>query len=84
MVKRVYRWKWTAAIDPLSLPLLQGLAKALGFTVKRHGGFHGDPSPPAMLDALAAAYRADSGPVIDAMRAIGVIAAETTQEGSRD
>ena len=72
MVKRVYRWKWTAAIDPQSLPLLQGLAKGLGFTVKRHGGFQGDPSPAAMLDALAAAYERDPGGVHLALKVIGV------------
>ena len=31
------------------------------------------PSPAAMLDALADAYRLDSGAVIDALREIGVV-----------
>lgn len=73
MVKRVYRWKWTAAIDPQSLPLLQGLAKGLGFTVKRHGGFQGDPSPAAMLDALAAAYERDPAAVKQGFTELGII-----------
>lgn len=84
MVKRAYKWVWTARIEKDSLIALQELAANLGFIVNTPGGFHGDPSPPAMLDALAAAYRADSGGVIDAMRAIGVIAAEPTREPARD
>lgn len=85
MAKRAYRWMWTARIDPESLPILQGLARNLGFVVEAPGGFEGNPSPAAMLDALAAAYRADSGAVIDAMREIGVVAdktAESTEETS--
>ncbi len=84
MVKRAYKWVWTARIEKDSLIALQELASNLGFIVNTPGGFHGDPSPPAMLDALAAAYRADSGPVIDAMRAIGVMAAEATEEPAGD
>ena len=80
MAKRPYRWKWTAAIDPENLPILQALARNLGFVVNAPGGFEGKPSPAAMLDALAAAYRADSGAVIDAMRAIGVMAADIEDE----
>ena len=61
MAKRAYRWVWTARIDQDSLPELQKLADRLGFIVTTPGGFYGDPSAPAMLDALAAAYRADPG-----------------------
>jgi hypothetical protein len=73
MAKRPYRWKWTATIEPESLIELQKLAVNLGYIVDVPGGFQGNPSPAAMLDALAAAYRADSGAVIDAMREIGVV-----------
>jgi hypothetical protein len=73
MSKRAYRWKWTAAIDPDNLPDLQKLAGNLGFYVTAPGGFQGKPSPAAMLDALADAYRLDSGAVIDALRGIGVV-----------
>ena len=52
---------WTARIDPASLPMLQSLAASLGFVVDAPGGFEGQPSPTALLDALAAAYDHDPG-----------------------
>lgn len=61
MTKRAYRWKWTAAIKPDTLTVLQELSTSLGFFVERPGGKMGLPSPAGMLDALAAAYRADPG-----------------------
>ena len=61
MAKRAYRWVWTARIERESLPALQRLAEGLGFFVSTPGSFYGGPSAPAMLDALAAAYRADPG-----------------------
>ena len=73
MTKRAYRWMWTARIEPDTLTQLQKLAGNLGFVVTTPGGFHGDPSPAALLDALAAAYERDSGAVIDALREIGVV-----------
>ena len=63
---------WTARIDPDSLTLLQELAVGLGFVVDAPGGFEGKPSPAGMLDALAAAYRADPGGVHLALKVIGV------------
>lgn len=59
MVKRAYRWVWTARIKRETLAALQGLALGLGYVVDVRGGHYGDPSPAAMLDALAAAYTAD-------------------------
>ena len=59
MAKRAYKWVWTARIEQDSLPELQKLADSLGFLVTVRGGFYGEPSAPAMLDALAAAYRRD-------------------------
>ena len=38
---------------------LTDLAAGLGFIVTRPGTYYGKPSPPAMLDALAAAYATD-------------------------
>jgi hypothetical protein len=73
MVKRAYKWTWTARIERETLTALQDLARELGYVVDVVGGHYGDASPAGMLDALAAAYRADSGAVIDAMREIGVI-----------
>ena len=81
MSKRAYRWKWTAAIDPDNLPDLQKLAGNLGFYVTAPGGFQGKPSPAAMLDALADAYRLDSGAVIDALKGIGVVNPQAGDEG---
>jgi len=61
MAKRPYRWKWTAPIDPESLPDLQKLANGLGFVVTTPGTYYGRPSPAAMLDALAECYSTDPG-----------------------
>lgn len=58
---RPYVWKWTARIKRESLPLLQSLAGDLGYIIDTPGGYFGEPSAPAMLDALAAAYRDDPG-----------------------
>lgn len=58
---RPYIWKWTARIKRESLPLLQALAGGLGFIIDAPGGYQGEPSAPAMLDALAVAYRRDPG-----------------------
>ena len=58
--KRKY-YRWSAKIDRGTLPRLQALAESLGFIVTTPGGKMGDPSPPALLDALAAAYDRDPG-----------------------
>ena len=73
MAKRTYKWTWQARIEPATLEALRKLAGNLGFIVDAPGNYFGTPSAPAMLDALAAAYRADSGAVIDAMRELGVV-----------
>ncbi|MBK9276518.1 MAG: hypothetical protein IPM49_18540 [Flavobacteriales bacterium] len=52
---------------------LMELAKALAFQVSRHGTYYGQPSVRDMLESLAEAYRADSGEVETALRAIGVV-----------
>jgi len=72
MVKRAYKWVWTARIEKDSLIALQGLASNLGFIVNTPGGFEGNPSPPAMLDALAAAYRRDPAGVKLAFKVLGI------------
>ena len=51
---------------------LTELAAGLGFIVTRKGTYYGNPSPPAMLDALAAAYQRDPGGVHLALKVIGV------------
>jgi len=58
---RPYIWKWTARIKRKSLPLLQALAGGLGFIIDTPGGYQGEPSAPALLDALAECYEADPG-----------------------
>ena len=69
---RPYIWKWTARIKRDSLSLLQELAGELGFIIDTPGGYHGEPSAPAMLDALAAAYRRDPGGVKLAFKVMGI------------
>lgn len=76
--KRKY-YRWSAKINRDTLPTLQTIAGELGFLVETPGGKLGDPSPPAMLDALAAAYRAEPAAVTDALRALGVVAAKSAE-----
>ena len=66
-------YRWSAKIRRDTLPELQSLASNLGFIVNTPGRHDGEPATPKLLDALAAAYRADSGAVIDALREIGVV-----------
>lgn len=70
MAKRAYKWVWTARINQDSLPELQRLADSLGFLVTVPGGFYGDPSAPALLDALATAYRKDPGGTALALKVV--------------
>lgn len=72
MAKRPYRWKWTATIDPESLPQLQKLAERLNFVVRTPGGYLGKPAPAMMLDAIAAAYRRDPSGVKLAFKVLGI------------
>lgn len=77
MAKRAYRWKWTAAIEPDTLTVLQELSTSLGFFVERPGGKMGLPSPADMLDAIAAAYRENPDAVAEAMRSLGVVGSQS-------
>lgn len=69
---RKYSYAYKVRIQEQSLPILQELAGELGFTVDTPGRYLGDPSPAAMLDALADAYRRDPGGVHLALKVIGV------------
>lgn len=60
------------------------IANKLGFTITRHGTYHGEPSVRDMLAALAAAYRADNAAVVSALREIGVTASNPTPEPTHD
>lgn len=64
----VYRPKLTEE-DRASL---SGLARDMGYFVEQKGRHFGEPSPPALLDALADAYRRDPTAVVDALAAVGV------------
>lgn len=76
--KRKY-YRWSAKIDRGTLPRLQALAESLGFIVTTPGGKMGDPSPPALLDALATAYNRDPEVVTNALRQIGVVNPPSSQ-----
>lgn len=58
---RKYNYAYKVRIREETLPELQTLAGQLGFTVTTPGRYLGDPSPAALLDALAAAYDRDPG-----------------------
>ena len=49
---------------------MQTMAAGLGYVVTQASRYHGKPSPPDMLDALAAAYRADPAATLDTLRAL--------------
>ncbi len=65
-------YRWSAKIQRDTLPELQSLSGGLGFIVTTPGAHDGDPSPPKMLDALAAAYRRDPAGVKLAFRVLGI------------
>ena len=67
---RNYRWTWNARIQKDTLAALQTMAGELGFVVPQASRYQGKPSPPDMLDALAAAYRANPPATLDALRAL--------------
>ncbi len=67
---RNYRWTWNARIQKDTLAALQSMAGELGFIVTQASRYQGQPSPPDMLDALAARYRADPDAVLAALRAL--------------
>jgi hypothetical protein len=68
---RSYSYAWKASIDRETLPVLQEIAGKLGYIVDVPGGNFGNPSPPAFLDALAAAYQRDPAGLLAALRAAG-------------
>ena len=65
---RNYRWTWNARIQKDTLTALQSMAGELGFIVTPASRYQGQPSPPDMLDAIAAAYRADPAGTLAALR----------------
>jgi hypothetical protein len=67
------RYTYQARIDPDTLPALQSLAADVGHFITHPGASYGDPSPPSLLDALAAAYRKDPTAVAAALRALGLV-----------
>lgn len=69
---RKYSYAYKVRIAEGTLPALQELAGELGFTVDTPGRYLGEPSPAAMLDALAAAYRRDPGGVRLAFKVLGI------------
>lgn len=66
-------YRWSAKIERSTLAELQSLAAELGFIVQTPGVHHGDPSPPKMLDSLAAAYRRNPDGVRLALKTLGVV-----------
>lgn len=76
MARKTNFYRWSAKIDRETLPELQKLAQQLGFVVTAPGGFVGEPSPPALLDALAAAYERNPDAVLAALRDLGITRGE--------
>lgn len=58
---RKYSYAYKVRIHEDTLPELQKLAGKLGFTVTTPGRYLGDPSPAALLDALAECHEVDPG-----------------------
>lgn len=69
---RKYRYSYRVLIKEETLPALQELAAAAGFVNDAPGAKFGDPSPAALLDTLAAAYRRDPALVARTLAALGV------------
>jgi hypothetical protein len=65
-------YSYRVRIQEDTTPALQELAADLGFIATRPGKFLGAPSPGSLLDALAAAYRADPYRVTNALEEIGI------------
>lgn len=76
---RAYKWTWNARIEKQTLSDLQEISEELGFLVDTPGTYHGNPSPPALLDALATAYRDDPATAIEALRSLGVVGEAESQ-----
>lgn len=67
--KQVYRPKLTEA----ERVELSGLARDLDFFIDNPSRYYGDPSPPAMLTALATAYATNPTAVAAALRELGIV-----------
>ena len=80
MVRKTKFYRWSAKIERSTLGELQNLAESLGFVVSTPGGKQGDASPPALLDALAAAYRRDPDGVRLAFKVLGIAASARAEE----
>lgn len=70
--EKARRYVYQARIDPDTLPALQSLAGDMGHYIAHPGASYGDPSPPSLLDALAAAYRANPAAVTAALRTLAI------------
>lgn len=73
MVRKDVIKKYRPVLDPEVRDPLFSIASNLGFIVTQPGTYLGEPSVTDFLQSLAAAYRADSGAVIDALRDLGVV-----------
>lgn len=51
---------------------MMSMAEALGFITTQPGGNAGQPSPPQLLEAIAAAYAANPAAVTAALRSLGI------------
>ena len=72
MTAKGEKYGYLARIKPETLPLLQSLAGGLGFFVSTPGRHYGDPSPGELLDALAAAYKANPTATLASLRKLSV------------
>ena len=70
MVRKVKYYRWSSKIDRETLPALQAIAAGLDFLVTTPGGKEGQPSPPDLLDALAACYLAAPDDTLAALAAL--------------
>lgn len=75
-----YKYFYKVGIRRASLPLLQALADDLAFVATEPGAMQNKPSPAMLLDALAAAYANDPAVVVAALRDLGVVCTQTTDQ----
>lgn len=66
---RSYKYAYQVRIEQNTLPELQTLSASLGFLVENPGATQGNPSPASLLDALAAAHRADPAGLVATLAA---------------
>lgn len=72
MVKKDVVKEYRPVISPEAREPLLKLAESLGFVVKRHGTYQGEPSVRDFLHALASAYERDPAGVRLALKVLGV------------